>query len=229
MKKKIIQESSNSSTRNYKLSEVLVKLMMQANIDNLDLSYHTGVPATTLSRLRNNVDSNPTISTLAPIANFFGVTLHQLLGEEELSEGESSIVHARSFKTIRVPILSIDQVAEVIVFNTDTAKCYQWVSSSAKVGEGGFAILARGSQSIPHLPSGAILIFSRSLKPNDMDYVVVQLKRDKKPVIRQCLVDGDDYYLKSIISPDSVKLSKKYVLYGVMIQALMNYRELVEI
>lgn len=199
--------------------------MEQANIDNLYLSYHTGIPTATISRLRNNTDSNPTISTLAPIANFFGIKIHQLIGEEDLPEEECSVIHAHSLKTVQVPLLRIEHVAETISFSVDTAQRYQWVSSSAKVGEGGFAILSKGSQAIPHLPSGAILIFSRCLQPNDMDYIVVQLKKDKTPVLRQYLADGGSFYLKSIINTDLIKLSTKFIIYGVMVQALMNYRE----
>ena len=58
-----------------------------------------------------------------------------------------------------------------------------------------------------------------------MDYLVVQLKKDKTPVLRQYLVDGDSFYLKSVINTEIIKLSKKFIIYGVMVQALMNYRE----
>ena len=199
--------------------------MEQAKIDNLDLSYHTGIPTATISRLRNNADSNPTISTLAPIANFFGITLHQLLGDEELPDEECSVIHAHSLKTVQVPLVSIDYAAEIITLNADTAQRYQWVASSAKVGEGSFAILSKGSQAIPHLPLGAILIFNRCLQPNDIDFLVVQLKKDKTPVLRQYLGDGDSVFLKSVINTEIIKLSKKFIIYGVMVQALMNYRE----
>ncbi len=226
MKHKADQE--HHSEQACKLPGILTKLMKQAHLDNAQLSYHTGVPITTISRLRNATDSNPTIATLIPIANFFGISVHQLIGETELSEEECSMARLHHLQTVQIPIITLQQAIDPIILNEETVQHYRWISSSAALGAGAFAIVSEGSQAIPHLPSGAAIIFSRSIQPKDMDYVVVQIKKDKPPVLRQFLVEGFDCYLKSLIDSEVIKLGKQSKIVGVMVQALMDYRKLDE-
>ena len=65
-----------------RLSAILNHLMAESRIDGVQLSRRTGVPVTTINRLRkNDVDNNPTLSTLVPLANFFVITVSQLIGD----------------------------------------------------------------------------------------------------------------------------------------------------
>lgn len=44
------------------------------------LSAQTGVSVSNISRLKNHPNSNPTVATLKPIADYFEVSIDQLLG-----------------------------------------------------------------------------------------------------------------------------------------------------
>src|SRR5580704_4784010 len=64
------------------LSDNLNTLMARSRINSSELARLTGLPATTIKRIRNNEQSNPTVSTLLPIAKYFSMTISELLACE---------------------------------------------------------------------------------------------------------------------------------------------------
>ena len=71
----------NKIFKKHQLSQTLERLMATRTINDIRLSQATGVPSTTIARLRTNSEANPTVSSLRPIARFFGVSISQLLGD----------------------------------------------------------------------------------------------------------------------------------------------------
>lgn len=62
------------------LSDVLSFLMDKGEIKSAELARKTGIAQPVISRLMTGITSNPQILTIKPIADFFDVTLEQLLG-----------------------------------------------------------------------------------------------------------------------------------------------------
>src|SRR5260221_5503522 len=86
------------------LSENLNWLMSKARINSNELARQTGLPATTIKRIRNLDTANPTVSTLIPIANFFAISISELLGCVE-SHSNKTIQHVKS-KINSIPLLT---------------------------------------------------------------------------------------------------------------------------
>ena len=70
----------------HQLGKRLQYLMMKLGIDETFLSTQTHVAKANISRLKNDPASNPTLATLKPLADFFGITVSQLLGEVPLED-----------------------------------------------------------------------------------------------------------------------------------------------
>ena len=66
------------------LNNTLEYLIKKWGVNINQLHKHTGIPLSTLKRLRLNKENNPTLASLAPIANYFSVSLDQLIGREAL-------------------------------------------------------------------------------------------------------------------------------------------------
>src|ERR1700721_1959638 len=82
------------------LSENLNMLMAKARLSSNELAREINIAATTIKRIRNKDQANPTITTLLPIANYFSISLNQLIGNEPFtSTGETCFVH-------KIPLLS---------------------------------------------------------------------------------------------------------------------------
>lgn len=62
------------------LSEVLTYLMARCGIKSAELARKTGIAQPVISRLMAGVTNNPQILTIKPLADFFNVSLEQLLG-----------------------------------------------------------------------------------------------------------------------------------------------------
>lgn len=62
------------------LSDNILGLMKKNKITITELSNATGIAEITINKLRNGQNNNPTISTLMEIANFFKITVNELLG-----------------------------------------------------------------------------------------------------------------------------------------------------
>lgn len=63
-----------------KLSDVLSSLMSNRGIKSAELARETGVAQPVVSRLMTGVTVNPQVLTIKPIADFFNISLDQLLG-----------------------------------------------------------------------------------------------------------------------------------------------------
>jgi transcriptional regulator with XRE-family HTH domain len=62
------------------LSAILTHLMSEKGINSADLARKTGVGQPVVYRLMTGATENPQVLTLKPIADFFGVSLDQILG-----------------------------------------------------------------------------------------------------------------------------------------------------
>ena len=74
-----------------KLNYILSKLMSNSSIDDTLLSKETGIPISTIKRMRLNEEANPTSTTLAPIASYFKITIDQLLGLSPIDQINSTL------------------------------------------------------------------------------------------------------------------------------------------
>jgi SOS-response transcriptional repressor LexA len=79
----------------------------------------------------------------------------------------------------------------------------------------------------PIFPDGTTIVVEPKREPSDLDFVVVRLEGDTSARLKQVIIDGSDYYLKSL-NPgiEDVKVTrfqKDDVFLGVMAQAKVDY------
>lgn len=202
------------------VGDVLAEIMRLRRIDVATLSGVTGIPVPTLNRLKSGKNTNPTLATLLPIANYFGISINQLIGKESMLQVSSLAAEKKSIDSC-IPLVSIRES----VTDVDKKK-YPIIRTSADVSDAAFAIAVKDAFITSEFPENAILIFDPSLKPNHRDYVIVRLSDLQKPILRQLLIDGDDYYFKPLSRElGEMVLSKKHQIEAVLVQAIMNYRE----
>lgn len=83
------------------LNNTLDHLIKKWGININQLHQHTGIPLSTLKRLKLNKENNPTLASLAPIANYFSVSLDQLTGREALAKKENKQLNGLTVPLIR--------------------------------------------------------------------------------------------------------------------------------
>jgi len=124
--------SSYKLTKMTSLQEVLSFLMDEGDIDDATLSRETGIPASSISRMRLNTEANPTAATLRPIAKYFSISISQLLGDEDISKDRlPGHQNPSQFTSARMPLINWDNVFDWIHGNLKfmTDKPVKWLST----------------------------------------------------------------------------------------------------
>ena len=140
---KINNMASSDTSSIPSLKNILSLLMDECDIDDITLSRETNIPISTISRMRLRSDSNPTASTLRPIAKFFSISISQLLGDEPLSKDRLPGSHnPTSFTSVRMPIIDWDSIADWIDNDGQKIKhkLTQWISTEKRIGYRAFSL-----------------------------------------------------------------------------------------
>ncbi len=202
-----------------KVSEVLSKLMADENIKEAELARRTNLPATTINRLLLGETNDPRANTLKPLAQYFNVSIEQLLGEIPIRH---TPFNKKDWKN--VPIIEWNEAISWIFkknsISPDTHN--NWVITEKNVGEKCFAIKSTPSME-PRFRNESILIVDPDEKIQDGKYVVLTL--DKVNVsIKKIKIDGAIIYLEGFDKrlPIEIYDSKKNKLLGIIVESRVN-------
>ena|SRR3990167_6463527 len=220
------------------LSSNLKNLMSVAHINASELARRTGIAQPIIHRLSTGQNTNPKLATIKPVARYFMVSVSQLIGEDPLplpkeqvfplDLDESSPAELRGWN--RVPLISWKDALNW----PENLKQYQnsndvaYIPTDANVSKLAYSLQIKrySINDHPLLPDGTTIIVEPKRSPQDGDFVVVCVKGEDEPCLRQVLIKGNDRFLKSFSSADEVKLSPfndADTFLGVMAQAKLNY------
>lgn len=190
-----------SMPKAYLLQNILSQLMSECDIDDSTLSKQTGIPLSTINRIRNSNKTNPTVATLQPIAKFFKISISQLLGEDPLPVDRlPGTHHPLRFTTSRLPIIKWSWIQNWI--NHDTIdfedKLKSWISSEKELSGRSFAIVVTKRSLGLAFRQGTLLIADPKVVYQEGDLVLVKLDKSTEILLKQVIIDGDDSYLRSV-------------------------------
>lgn len=197
---------------NNNLSDNLNLLMAKARLNSSELARLTGLPATTIKRIRNNEQSNPTISTLAPIANYFAISLHELLTgtTEAPSATNPHSIPLRTWDTVNAP--------------HPTGTEAKYIATELALSEGSYALMVDDADLAP-FPKGALLIIDRHRTPETSDYVIVSKANAGIATIKKLIIEMDQAYLKSLLpGVEITPLTEAVIVLGVITQYKINLK-----
>lgn len=209
-------------------SQILKRLMFHRGIRTTELARRIGLKQPTVHRIVEGVSPSPHQSSLTPLAEFFGITIDQLRGEESLpwSLYDSWGLHGQDM--IPVPVISWEDAVNWSE-NTDKRAHKDSILMPRPVHENVFALVMEDSSMSPQFPKGTILVIDPNRSFKDRSYVVLKMKDHNRAVFRQLLLDARQYYLKCL-SPDldgvrAEPLKEDTKICGTLIQARLNYEE----
>lgn len=213
-----------------KLPFVLTHLMREHHTDDTKLSKATGIPISTISRMRNNRQANPTALTLRPIANYFGISLDELLGYAPLSQSNLlPIEDDRQFVATTLPLLKWEQAVPWVSQETAELKASlsQWLKTERDASQFSFALTVTSDTFGPAFRKGSILLFDPSIHPKDGDIVLLELPESNQLALKKIIIDGDDVFIQSL-NPE-IKETKKLhdgsLLLGVLFETRYVVKE----
>lgn len=185
---------------NTQKQSILAALMKECDIDDIQLSKHTGVPVSTITRTRLAKSSNPTASTLKPLSDFFKVSIDALLGRQELPKARLPGFYQRDqYTTSILPVIKWQDINNYInnINTFNESKFLRWVSSEKITSEGSFAIYIPNDELALFLKKGSTILIDRNNKIISGDIVLLQINKSTI-ALKKILIDGDKTYIKSI-------------------------------
>lgn len=208
---------------NEKLIENLNKLLIKNKISINELHKNTGIPVATIKRIKYDKNANPTISSLLPIADFFSISLSQLMGLEALPEKDYLGVYIEKRELwAKIPIIKWE---DILKFEQETLEIdnLPFISTDAEISKYTFALLVEEDNWTIFQPNMK-LIFDMKKEAKHRNYVLVLNTDTSVVAFYQLLYFDSNYYLKPPQNDyRTIEYNKqKHVLKGTMIQARMD-------
>ena len=194
----------------------LSKLMEDNHISLSILHRNTGVAIPTIKRLQSDPNANPTITTLLPIANFFGITITQLIGNEPLPPGITGYIENRAY-WLKVPLIEWGQTINWHMQERDFP-LNSFVLVDIDIGQNPFALKVEEDDWVP-ISKGSVLIINTEITPEHKDFAIVHKVGQNSSTLKQVLIDEGKIYLKPMNSHfPTTAFDQDHRFLGVLIQ-----------
>jgi transcriptional regulator with XRE-family HTH domain len=201
----------------------LKNLLHNEMISENELARRTGVSQQIINRILSGENTNPKIATLSPLANYFMITISQLIGEE-LSSSEKK-THINQSDLQKIPLIEWSNLETLTTSNSVLITASNKLLIDLQPTESMFAVKMQGNSMEPKFSNDTLLILDLNKMPVNGDFVL--LSSSGEVTLRQfffkqslsykkCLNPKYKDYKLSIINKDS-----KYL--GTLIQSRTNY------
>lgn len=203
---------------------IIKRLMQFCNLKEAELARNVDLPQTTINRLLTGTTYDPRANTLRPIANFFNVTIGQLLGDEPIDDeafGAFSPVSRKKWSAL--PIISWEHI-RLWLFerNQFPSKAHpDWISSEMSLGGSAYAL-----QSMPFMepifPRKGIIILDPDKAYKDGSYVIVSLN-GAEPTLRRVVQEGGAIFLNPLQPTiPSDRLVDQHMVLGTVVESRLR-------
>ncbi|MCD8525490.1 MAG: helix-turn-helix domain-containing protein [Gammaproteobacteria bacterium] len=205
-----------------KLASILRKLLFNKNINAAELARSVEIPAPTIHRILVGKCSRPHMTSLRPIADYFSISVDQLIGETPILDQSMSVISMES-KIRAIPIYGWDELKVMSDFNINPVGTVPFFGESgAKI----FGTILPDTSMEPMFIKNSILIFDPEKTINDRSYVLVKIK-GYQLAFRQILLDAEDKYLKALNS-DLKELQMRLLtdedqIIGILLESRINF------
>ena len=179
------------------LNRNLSKLMEDNHISLSVLHRNTGIAIPTIKRLQSDPTTNPTITTLLPISNFFGVTITQLIGNEPLPSGITGYIEDKTH-WLKVPLIEWNQTVNWHK-QEKKSQSHLFVLVDIDVGQNPFALKVEEDDWFS-ISKGSVLIINTEIIPEHRDFAIVHKIGQNNATLKQVLIDEGKIYLKPMNS-----------------------------
>lgn len=212
---------TNDSANTNSLSGVLNTLLKDKAITSGKLANQINVPRATINNIVQGKTTDPRASTLEAIANYFEISVDQLLGKTSYKSNETDVVPQKL-----VPIIPWSQIGEkdYIMNNFKAEQDIATIPIDINLEGKQFAMQVIGDAMWPQFEEGSIIIIDPNKIPKNRDFVVANIKQKEDVLFRQLYTEGHTYILKAFNSvfPSLVMADQDFII-GTVIQTRNEY------
>jgi transcriptional regulator with XRE-family HTH domain len=182
------------STTNLLAGTLKQLIKKEKNLSASSLAEKLDMPRNKITRILNGEVSDPKASTLTPIADYFGVTIDELLGLKPLS---NKIIHS-SNRTLLMekPFISQDKIIDWINNNYEPSLFYEIAIKDKEPFENSFISKIDSDALTPIISPSMFLIIGKDTQLQTGDFVIAS--DNKSFILRKIQIEGDNWYLTAI-------------------------------
>lgn len=202
------------------LAKNLEFLLKKKQLSPTQLSAASGVDKPIISRILSGKTTNPQVDTLKPIAEFFDITIDQLIGSKEVDTDRQHGVVV-SISRLLVPLIEWKHIA----YWMDIKESYspsKTVDARVTSSPDSFALVISNALYEPHFTRNSIIIVDPSTAPKDRDYILTRNKSSDSITIAQLVIDNDKTFVKTISPEFEMKRITKPICFGVITESHLN-------
>lgn len=219
-----LEKVSHSEAQN--IAKNLSLLIATSKKSELEIAQTVGIPVMTIRRLTSGETTDPRVSTLKLLADYFNVPISTLIDDNT----ETTVKLIQNSKPIFVPLLNwktLEKTNDVKKINFKNWE--DWIplsiNNNCTIGEMAFGIESRKSM-YPRFQNGTIFIINPLESPTDGDLVLVRIKKNNEITLRELVIDPPVSKLISIVGSDVIDYSsKQYEILGVVVLTLLFGRK----
>ena len=203
---------------NFPIAKIVRKLMEHANMSEADLSRGVNLPQTTINRLLTGQTTDPRVSTLVAIAQFFEISLEQVLGREVLVLNSN----CRHGKSSTIPVVPWECLQEFFCNKLKNENCLTtWLKTEKLLNPGSFALTTPVSCASIFGEASTFILNRLTGESQILDGQITLVEVESGQFcLRKVLKDGAEYYLKRLFSPfDIEKANDKTIFHACVVEA----------
>ncbi len=227
---KAISELKINKSQIESLSDNLHNLMKTKNITEAELAKSLNLPLMTIRRIVQGETTDPRISTLKLIADFFNVSVDVLI---DINQIKSTTLRSKTTPQF-IPVLdwhTVSNINSIDDLNLATLKRWQPItlSTQVKISEQAFALESRPSMQ-PRFPTGSIFIIEPKIPPSDGDVVLIKITNTRELTLRELVIDPPDWQLHPIVPGSSTLsyISSEHHFVGIVLLTLLYNRRMID-
>jgi len=205
------------------LSNNLRNLLHGAKLSENELARRTGIPQQMINRMLSGVNKNPKIATLLPIAQYFKVTISQLIGE--IINTDEVRLNTEHQGWSEISLITWKDIISLGI--TSANKKYPTVLTDAVVTKEAFAVKMPDNSMELKFDKGTVLIFESKKLPKNHDFALFNTSLNSAVIFRQILLKHDAVYAKCL-NPKldcfkAQKIEGDINYFGVLIQSKIDH------
>ncbi len=207
------------------LSNNLRTLLDTRRVSESEIANALNIPVMTVRRIVSGETTDPRISTLKLIADYFNVSIDFLIGNKEKN---SLNFMAKSMPQF-IPILDWKTVSNISSLkDIDLNAWKEWhpiiLGDKTSLSENAFALESRPSMQ-PRFPIGTLFIIDPNETPSDGDILLIKINHDLS--LREVIIDPPKWQLQPVVAGSEVIFydKEKHTIVGVVILSILNTRK----
>lgn len=201
------------------LSNNLKKLMKLANISESELSRRTKIKQPIIHRLLSGENTNPKLLTIKPIADYFMLTVSQLIGENEIHAAWDGFTSKEHAGWCQVPLINWDEINK-----RNVQKRSKYIVTECAVSKDAFALLMLDQSMEPLFPEKSIIIIEPLLEPKSGNYIILKTSKNEPIVRNYLIISGNKFF--SPLNPKFgtiIQFSKQDEILGTVIRTIYDH------